>query len=191
MLRTLFTAAIALLFNYAHATELAEDGLHKQDWFAITFKDVVEDLEEAAGENKHLVLLFEQRGCVYCRKLHEDILSDPEISSLMQEKFTVVQFNLFGDESVTDLDGESLSEKEAASKWGVMFTPTMIFLPAELDSDADGHVGNLAVGKMPGVMSRGMVYDLLEWVSDAGYTGEEHFQKYHARVLAERKAKAE
>ena len=35
----------------------------------------------------------------------------------------VVQYNLYGDEEVTDLDGEVLSEKQAARKWRILFTP--------------------------------------------------------------------
>jgi hypothetical protein len=40
--------------------------------------------------------------------------------------------NLFGDVEVTDFDGTTLSEKDMAVRWGVMFTPTLIFLPEQL-----------------------------------------------------------
>ncbi len=50
-------------------------------------------------------------------------------SKYVSEHFKVVQYNLYGDEEVIDLDGEVLTEKTAAEKWGIMFTPTWLFLP--------------------------------------------------------------
>ena len=50
------------------AAELGADGLHKQSWMRDTFKDLREDLDEANSEGKRLVLMFEQRGCIYCSK---------------------------------------------------------------------------------------------------------------------------
>jgi thioredoxin-related protein len=72
--------AVASLFHPAWSAEVGEDGLHKQDWFALTFRDVAEDIEAARDEGKRLVMIFEQRGCIYCAQMHEKILSDPEVS---------------------------------------------------------------------------------------------------------------
>lgn len=110
------------------AVELGDDGLHKTPWMRETFKDLREDLEEANAEGKRLVLFFEQRGCIYCTKMHEEVFPKPEISSYIADNFFVVQLNLYGDVEVTDFDGETLSEKDMARKWGILFTPTMMFL---------------------------------------------------------------
>ena len=168
------------------ASTVGEDGLHKQDWFSITFKDVAEDISDATADNKRLVLIFEQRGCIYCAKVHETILTDPEVSEYLQEHFHIVQYNLFGDEDVTDTDGEVLSEKTAAQKWGVVFTPTMLFMPEELTESVS--VAEAAVGKMPGAFGKLTFLHLFQWVEEKGYEGEEHFQKYHARKIEERRA---
>ncbi len=182
------SVVIALLFisNVVFASTIGEDGLHKQDWFSITFKDVAEDIADASADDKRLVLVFEQRGCIYCAKMHESILSDPEVVEYLQENFHVVQFNLFGDEEVTDLDGDTLSEKQAARKWGVVFTPTMLFMPEE---PVDGvSVMDAAVAKMPGAFGKLTFLHLFQWVNEKGYDSEEHFQKYHARKIEERRA---
>ncbi len=165
------------------AAEMGDDGLHKQDWFSLTFKDVGEDLEAAREEGKRLVLIFEQRGCVYCRKMHEVVLSDPEVRDYIKANYKVVQYNLFGDEEVTDLDGEVLTEKKAARKWGVVFTPTVVFLP-ETAAEAT-NVGKAAVSVMPGGFGKMTTLHMYEWVVAKGYEGDEHFQKYHARRLEE------
>ncbi|MFN3613318.1 MAG: thioredoxin family protein [Rubrimonas sp.] len=184
---TLFAAAIA--FGAPVLAEVGEDGLHKQDWFALTFKDVAEDMAAAREDGKRLMLIFEQRGCIYCAKLHEEILSDPEVRDFMDGAFMVVQYNLFGDEEVTDLDGATLTEKSAARRWGVVFTPTMIFLPDE--APEGGTVAQAAAATMPGAFDRLTFLHMLRWVSENGPAGDEHFQSYHARLLAERRAAGE
>jgi thioredoxin-related protein len=184
--RTLFAAALALGAAPALA-EVGEDGLHKEDWFSLTFKDVAEDIETAAEEGKRLVLIFEQRGCIYCAKMHEDILSDPEVRDFIRDNFKVVQINLFGDEEVTDLDGESLTEKTAARRWGVVFTPTMIFLPESVPEDATT-AAEAAVATMPGAFGRLTFLNMFRWVNEKGYESDEHFQTYHARIINEMRA---
>lgn len=167
----------------AKAAELGEDGLHKEDWFSITFKDVAEDIETAADEGKRLVLIFEQRGCIYCRAMHEKLLSDPEVSDFIKANFKVVQYNMFGDEEVTDLDGEVLTEKTAARKWGYVFTPTIVFLPEEVPEGVS--TADAAVATMPGAFGKWTFLNMFRWVHEKGYEGDEHFQKYHARIINE------
>ncbi|MGG7568448.1 thioredoxin family protein [Rhodovulum sp. DZ06] len=166
------------------AAPMGEDGLHKPSWLKITFKDMTEDLETAAAEGKRMLVLWEQRGCIYCRKMHEEVFPEPEIAAALSEKFYVVQMNLFGDEEVTDFDGEALPEKDMAKKWGVFFTPTMMFMP---DSVPEGPAGPAAVATMPGAFGKGTTQDLLTWVLEKGYETDEHFQKYHARKINERR----
>ena len=50
---------------------LGDDGLYHQDWFVESFLDLREDLKEAADKGKHFAILWEQRGCPYCEKMHK------------------------------------------------------------------------------------------------------------------------
>lgn len=163
----------------AHAVEIGEDGLHKTEWMSVTFKDMAEDLETAADDGKRLAIIFEQRGCIYCKKMHEEVFTDPEVADYIKENFMVVQFNLFGDEEVTDFDGEALSEKEMASRWGVVFTPTILFMPDEVPES--GTAAQAAVSQIPGAFGKYTTLHMFQWVAEKGYEGDEHFQKYHAR----------
>lgn len=165
--------------------ELGDDGLYKERWMRDTFKDMAEDLAEANAEGKRLMVLVEQRGCIYCKKMHEEVFSDPEISALIEDNYFVVQMNLFGDVEFTDFDGEVLPEKEMAMKWGVMFTPTILFFPQEVDSETAAN--DAAVAIMPGAFLRGTTMDLLTWIVEEGYNSGENFQKYHARKINERR----
>ena len=153
-----------------------------------TFKDLREDLDEANSEGKRLVLMFEQRGCVYCSKMHKDVYSRENVSDYIDENFFVVQLNLHGDLEVTDFDGETLSEKAMARKWNILFTPTVLYLPQEVD---DGLTATqAAVSFMPGAWSAGTTIDMLTWVKEERYLLDngEDFQRYHARRINERRA---
>ena len=179
-------AAVAALSAQAWSSEIGEDGLHKEDWFSLTFRDVAEDIAAAKEEGKRLVMIFEQRGCIYCAKMHEELLSDPEVADFIKANFKVVQYNMFGDEEVTDLDGEVLTEKTAARKWGYVFTPTLMFLPE--DAPEGMTAAEAAVATMPGAFGKWTFLNMFRWVAEKGYEGEEHFQKYHARIINELRA---
>ncbi|MBL3566766.1 thioredoxin, partial [Rhodovulum sulfidophilum] len=41
------------------------------------------------------------------------------------------------------------------------------------------------LASMPGAFGKGTTRALLQWVLDRGYEGDEHFQKYVARTMAD------
>ncbi len=168
------------------ATELGDDGLHKADWMRDTFKDLSEDFAEARAEGKRLLILVEQRGCIYCDEMHKNTFTDPRVRAMLEDRYFPVQINLHGETEIVDVDGEVLSEKAATRKWGVMFTPTMIFFPTDLDQTQSA--GRQAVAIMPGAFAPGTTLDLLTWVVEERYLdqSEEDFQRYHSRMIRER-----
>lgn len=181
------TLLMVLAFSQAlHAAEVGDDGLHKEAWFTITFRDIADDIAQAKAEGKRLALTFEQRGCIYCAQMHEKILSDPEVRDYISANFMVVQYNMFGDEEVTDLDGETLTEKTAARRWGYVFTPTIVFLPEETPEGKT--VAEAAVATMPGAFGKWTFLNMFRWVREKGYERDEHFQQYHARIINELRA---
>ena len=185
-MRTLIGAA-ALLLSLAlpaQAAEMGEDGLHKQPYFSVTFRDVGEDLADAKEAGKRLAIIFEQRGCIYCKELHETVLSEENVAEYIGDNFMVVQYNLYGDEEVIDLDGETLTEKDAAQRWGVVFTPTIIFLDEEAK---DGEsVKDATIATLPGAFKKGTTMDMFTFVEGKVYESDEPFQRYHARMIENR-----
>lgn len=178
LLKPAALAALILSALPAPAAPLGDDGLHKPDWLRETFKDLREDLAEAKAEGKRVLIMVEQRGCIYCAKMHEEVFPAPEVDALIRDHYFVVQMNLFGDVEVTDFDGTTLPEKDMAVRWGVMFTPTLIFLPE--DAPQSGTAAESAVAMMPGAFGKGTTAALLTWVKDRGYATGEHFQKFLA-----------
>ncbi len=176
---------LALLASFtwtaALATEIGDDGLHKQPWLELTFKDVREDIQSARAAKKRLLLLVEQRDCPYCAKLHETVFADPAVVSFIEAHFTVVQYNLFSSEEVTDLDGEVLAESAALKKWGLHYTPTLVFMPESPNSTQ--HTLEQAVATMPGAVSIDRAYSMLHWVHEKAYLQPLEFQDYHAQRM--------
>ena len=182
-LRQILTAAVLVFALPAFAATLGDDGLHKADWMRDTFKDLREDLAEANAEGKRLLVIIEQRGCIYCAKMHEEVFPEPQIAAALNDQFFVVQINMFGDIEVTDFDGTALPEKEMVRRWNALFTPTLMFFPQEVAADATA--AQAAVAVMPGAFGRWTTLNLLNWITEEGYLGDETFQKYHARTIQE------
>ncbi|HUS96682.1 MAG TPA: thioredoxin family protein, partial [Hyphomicrobiaceae bacterium] len=155
----------------AFGAKLGEDGLHKQPWFSVTFKDVRDDLATAKKAGKRLAIIIEQRGCIYCKKLHETVFSDDAIAKYIADNFMVVQYNMFGDEEVIDLDGKTLTEKTAVRRRGLAFTPTIMFLPEE--PSAGKSARDVAVNIMPGAFGKGTTLHMFQWVREKGYQTDE------------------
>ena len=168
------------------AAELGDDGLYKAPWMRDTFKDLREDLGEASAEDKRLVLFIEQRGCIYCTKMHDEVFPQPDLASYIEENFFVVQMDLHGSTMAVDFDGKESEQRTLMRKWGILFTPTLVFLPEEVPEGTTAIESAVAV--MPGAFGKGTTLDLFTWVNEKRYELDngEDFQRYHARRIQER-----
>lgn len=100
----------------------------KPNWFKSSFLDLREDVSEAAANGKRVLLYFYQDGCPYCEKLINTNFSQQDIVSKTKENFDVIAINMWGDSTVTDLQGNDVSEKAFSRNVRVQFTPTLLFL---------------------------------------------------------------
>lgn len=108
---------------------MTNPGYHeKPDWFKLSFLDIREDINEAAAQDKRVMLYFYQDGCPYCAKLLRDNFGQKDIADKTRKNFDVIAINMWGDREVTDLQGNMLTEKQFASNLKVMFTPTLLML---------------------------------------------------------------
>lgn len=171
---------------------LGDDGLHVQDWFLQSFLDIGEDLAEAQANGKGLVVVFEQSGCPYCREMHRVNLRDAAIVEQIRATFDVLQLDLRGSRAVTDTDGEELPERELARKWGVVFTPTLVFIPK--DADPAGKPANTtAAAVMPGYFKPFHFASMFDYVATGAWR-DRHFQDFitaRAEKLREEGAEVE
>lgn len=180
-LRSITVAALLATLPFTATAELNDDGLHVAPWLMETFRDLREDLGEATANGQRFAIIIEQRGCIYCTEMYEEVFVVPEIEQLLTDDYFVVRLNMYGGTEVTDFDGEVLSESDAVRRWRVLFTPTILFLPEEVPEGMTAV--EAAVATIPGAFGRWTTYNMLNWVLEEGYDGEESFQQYHARQL--------
>ena len=124
-------AAMAALTNRARAEEaiLTDDGLYREPWFIESFLEITDDIDQAAKQGKRLAVMWELKGCPYCRETHLVNFARPDIAEFVRTNFNVLQLNIVGSRRVTDVDGSELGEKQFAARYGVHFTPTIQFFP--------------------------------------------------------------
>ena len=120
-------AAFGMAGARADGPILTDDGLYREPWFIESFLDLSDDLEGAARDGKRFVIMWELKGCPYCKETHFVNFAQPRIADYVKANFEVLQLNIIGSRKVTDFDGTELSEKELAAKYGVRFTPTFQF----------------------------------------------------------------
>ena len=145
-------SALGTAVRLAAAEEpvLNDDGLYEQPFFVQSFLDLAEDLELAADSGKRFAVMWELRGCPYCKETHLVNFADPEIRDFVSGNFDILQLNLVGSREVVDFDGEAMEERALARKWGVRFTPTTQFFPETLDQVAGRKGSEAEVARMPG-----------------------------------------
>jgi thioredoxin-related protein len=170
-LLTGITASAALLAFGARAEQpiLTDDGLYKQPWFLESFLDLAEDLEGARKEGKRFVIMWELRGCPYCKETHLVNFAQPRISEYVKSNFEVLQLNIIGSRKVTDFDGTELSEKELAAKYGVRFTPTFQFFSEEAAPLKSLPPAKREVARSPGYMRPDDFLAMFRYVREKAY----------------------
>ncbi|MDV7340912.1 thioredoxin family protein [Terasakiella sp. A23] len=178
-MKTLFYTFTALMLTCvsvrAEEVPVNDFGLYHQDWFLESFLDMSEDFQAAKDEGKRFVIIWEQKGCPYCKDLHAKTLSQANIKKYMQENFVVVQMNIWGDRDVTDFDGTEMTEKEFAAKNAIAFTPTVQFFHEDV-SGKEGMARDAA--RLPGFFRPFHFKAMLNYVHEKMYEGEKSFQRY-------------
>lgn len=163
-----------------HANVIDANGLLAQDWFLQSFLDLREDVETAAAAGKRLVILIEQRGCPFCRQLHEVNFANPEVTEWIRERFEILQLDLHGARPVTDLDGSRHEERAFARQIAGQMTPVAIFLPADPAEAVGRPAREVAVAKMPGYLPPREFLMFFRYVHEEAYR-RETFENYRLR----------
>lgn len=165
-----------------------EDGLYHQSWFVQSFLDLKEDHAEAKAKGRRFAVIFEQRGCIYCTKMHTEVLAQRYINDYVRENFSIIQLDLWGSREVTDFDGTKLPEKKLAERWGVLFTPTVVFFKEDVTDQSAKWGAPLEVARLPLGFGPATFIDLFVWIRARIYETDLSFQRFHIARMAEREA---
>jgi len=146
---------------------LNDDGLYEEPWFLQSFLDLREDLADASAQGKRFAIIWELKGCPYCRETHLVNFADPEIADYVRGNFAVLQLNLLGAREVIDFDGEVLEERELARKHGIAFTPTVQFFPEAVPEEVANDKPEIA--RMPGYFKPPHFLIMFRFVREKAY----------------------
>ncbi len=148
-----------------------EELVQHPNWFKDSFLDLGEDLAEAKAAGKRgIVLYFGQRRCAYCKMLMDVNFQLSDVVSYTREHFDVIPIDIWSPEELTDLNGEVMTQREFALRFGTNFTPSLIFF------DGEGKVALRLRGYYPPYQFRAA----LEYVAGEHYR-REPFAVYMAR----------
>jgi hypothetical protein len=162
-----------------------DDGIYHQTWFVNSFLDFRDDYREAEQKGLRFAVVFEQRGCVYCTRMHKDVLARKYVNDYVRTNFHIIQLDLWGAREVTDFDGQKMPEKRLAERWGVLFTPTIVFFKDGMkEFKAWGQP--LEVARMHLGFGAPTFYDMFTWVRAKVYEKDRNFQRFHMARTVER-----
>src|SRR5947209_1164243 len=148
---------------------LTEDGLYRQPWFLESFLELPEDLQGAANLSKRFAIMWELRGCPYCRETHLVNFARRDIEDYIKNNFDILQLNIIGSRKVTDFDGAEISEKALAAKYGIRFTPTFQFFPETPAGLAEKSAEQREVARAPGYLRPDDFLALFRFIREKGY----------------------
>ena len=168
---TAATAAMALAPACAEPI-LTDDGLYKEPWFLESFLDLADDLEGAEKDGKRFVVMWELKGCPYCKETHLVNFARPDIADYIKSNFVVLQLNIIGARKVTDFDGAEISEKDLAAKYDVRYTPTLQFFPERAAPLKALAPAKREVARAPGYLRPGDFLALFRFVREKAYDGK-------------------
>jgi thioredoxin-related protein len=148
---------------------LTEDGIYREPWFLESFLELADDLAAAGDKKKRLAIMWELRGCPYCKETHLVNFAKPEIANFIKEHFEILQLNIIGSREVTDFDGAKLSEKALARKYDVRYTPTFQFFPDSAAGLAEKPPQQREVARAQGYLQPPHFLAMFRYVSERAY----------------------
>jgi thioredoxin-related protein len=183
MLVMLFATAAFADDDYKGPVE-TEDGMLTESWFLQSFLDLADDLNEAKAEGKRFVIMWELKGCPYCRETHMVNFADEETRHFVRASFVILQLNIQGSRAVTDFDGEEMEERDLARKYGVRYTPTFQFFDEDPAAMADLAPRDREVSRMFSLFKPALFLASFRYVQERAYKTEK-LRGYLKRQLKE------
>ena len=161
--------ALAFAGSARAAAVLTDDGLYRQPWFLESFLELSDDLQGATNTGKRFAVMWELRGCPYCKETHLVNFARPDIEDYIKTNFEILQLNIIGARKVTDFDGSEISEKALAAKYGIRFTPTLQFFPESVAGLAEKQPEKREVARAPGYLRPDDFLALFRFVREKEY----------------------
>jgi len=166
------SGAFAALPARAEGPTLTADGLYREPWFLQSFLNLADDMSTAKSEGKRFAVMWELKGCPYCKETHFVNFAQPRIADYIKTNFEITQLNIIGSLPVTDFDGTVLREKEIAAKYGVRYTPTFQFFGDNPEALKSLPPQQREVARIPGYLRPDDFLAVFRFVREKAYEKE-------------------
>ena len=130
MLPSRFLAALLLALLVALPASAQQKGepYSIPAWFKASFLDFREDVAEARGRGRHVLVFFHLDDCPWCARMLKESFEAGPNRDFLEKHFDVVAINVKGAQEVFWSDGSRHTEGGLTSHLKVRGTPTLVFL---------------------------------------------------------------
>lgn len=91
------------------------------------FLNLTEAWQQAETQNKPMFLYFGRYGCSICRKMHQEVFSDPQVKENYTNRFVLAYVDTESGNRITMPNGERTTEMQFAAHSRIVGTPTFIY----------------------------------------------------------------
>ncbi len=145
--------------SLAASGKLHNDPTFKQPPF--DFADLIKN------SNKPLLVMFEQKQCLSCDELHDDILKR-ELSVQLLNKFNVAVVDMWSADNIRTTDGKNIPIKQWAAELDVLHSPGMVFFNKQGEE----------VFRTEGYLKAFHTHAAMEYVASNAYLKQPEFQRF-------------
>jgi len=124
-------------------------------------------LNQAANNDKHLLVMFEQKKCAACDELHLDILKREESIELLS-RFNVVVLDMWSEQMITTPSGKKIKIQEWAKKLDVKYAPSLLFFNNKGEE----------VFRIDAYLKAFHTQSVMDYISTGAYQKQSNFQRY-------------
>lgn len=126
-----------------------------------------DDLSKALVKGKHLLVFFEQKQCVECDELHNDVLNRPETIAELK-KLDVAFVDMWSNKKIVTPNGEMMPIRKWAKKLSINYAPSMVYFNDKGEE----------IFRSDGYLKSFHVQSVMDYVSSGSYKKQPNLQRY-------------
>lgn len=131
---TVITLLCLLALTLTTRTGFANEGIQDaQDFHALQ--------QEMQSKKLPLLLAFRADYCGFCKRLEAEYLTPMITSGKYDSRILIRSFDMVGDASIIDFNGDKIGADEFATRHKASLTPTLLFLNAQGEEIAERLLG--------------------------------------------------
>lgn len=158
--RSLLLVLALLLVPLTSQAQSDSNSSDDDEWVAEMPVHTMEDaFARATDADKAVFIYVYAPWCPYCTRLEQEVYTDAEVQSLMNEHFVMVRVNADDPEETHQFEGKEVAAPDLANRLGARGFPSLIFM-----DETGEHIGTL-----PGAVEREDFMLLMRYVGTGAF----------------------